>query len=235
MVSTSRSMLRRLAATLGASALLTAGLVPAASASPSLPTAPSAYETARQIINSEDVPTEISDTLNKGIDFLTGEGEGEPGWENPADAPKTNQFLIPSVATKCIGGDGGSFGLATTVPGPADLPLPGVPAHQLGFIFTGLGTKGVSENQQTEMNAYWVNVANGKYGKTPLTNNGINAETGPGAVNGVADTGDGLVIAVISGGFTSPEEGGDANCNYSPTAGVFPVGDAPSLPFSLEK
>ncbi|MCQ9167412.1 hypothetical protein HMPREF2787_04725 [Corynebacterium sp. HMSC061H03] len=228
MVSTGRSFLRRAAATLGAAAILTAGMTPAASASPSLDSlniaSPNLYGNARDIINSPGVPEEISSALNKGIDFLTGEGEGEPGFKVPEGAPKTNQFLLPTVADKCIGGEGRSFGLATTVPGPADLPLPGVPENQLGFIFTGLGTKQLAKQQDTEMNVYWVNVANGKYGKTTLENNGINAEEGPGAVNGTADTGKGVVIAVMQGGITTQEESGATNCNYTPTAGVFPVG-----------
>lgn len=228
MVSTGRSFLRRAAATLGAAAILTAGMTPAASASPSLDilnnASPNLYGTARDIINSPGVPEEISGALNKGIDFLTGEGGGEPGFNIPDQAPKTNQFLLPTVADKCIGGESRSFGLATTIPGPAALPLPGVPENQLGFIFTGLGTKQLAKKQNTEMNVYWVNVANGKYGKTTLQNNGINAEKGPGAVNGTANTGKGLVIAVMQGGITTAEEPGPTNCNYTPTTGVFPVG-----------
>lgn len=228
MVSTGRSFFRRTAAALGAAALLTAGVTPAASASPSLDflngASPDLYGTARDIINSPGVPEEISSVLNKGIDFLTGEGEGEPGFLIPDNAPATNQFLLPTIATNCIGGEGNSFGLATSVPGPAALPLPGVPADQLGFIFTGLGTKQLAKQQNTEMNVYWVNVANGRYGKTTLTNNGINAESGPGAVNGVADTGKGVVLAVMQGGITTAEEPGATNCEYTPTAGVFPVG-----------
>ena len=75
MVTTGRSFLRRAAATLGAAAILTAGMTPAASASPSLDSitnaSPNVYGTARDIINAPGVPEEISGVLNKGIDFLT--------------------------------------------------------------------------------------------------------------------------------------------------------------------
>lgn len=224
MVSTGRSFLRRAAAALGATAILTAGIAAPASAAPANPAQQDFYNNARQMINSPGVPPEISGVLNKGLDFLTGEGGGEPGFNIPDQAPQTNQFLLPTIAEKCIGGEGRSFGLATSVPGPAPLPLPGVPADQLGFIFTGLGTKQLAKQQNTEMNVYWINVANGKYGKTTLTNNGINAQKGPGAVNGTANTGKGLVFAVMQGGITTAESSGPTNCNYTPTAGVFPVG-----------
>lgn len=227
MVSTGRSLLRRAAATLGASALLTAGIVPAASATPSLDfingASPNIYGTVRNAINQPGVPEDIKEKLNKGIDFLTGEGPGEPGFEVPEGAPKTNQFLIPTMADKCIGGESRSIGLATSVPGPSPLPLPGVGDGQLGFIFTGLGTKPLAKQQNTEMNVYWINIANARTGKTTLENNGINAESGPAAVNATADTGKGLVFAVLSGGITTQEESGAVNCNYSPTAGIFPV------------
>lgn len=228
MVSTGHSFLRRAAAALGATALLTAGMAPAASAAPLAGgtdgAAPDVFGTARSIINQPGVPEEISSTLNAGIDFLTGVGDADPGFDIPGNGPITNQFLLPTIANKCIGGEGGSFGLATSVPGPAELPLPGVPAEQLGFIFTGLGTKQLTQQQNTEMNVYWVNVSNGRYGRTTLQNNGINAENGPGTVNGVADTGRGIVLAIMRGGITTDETVGPTNCEYTPTAGVFPVG-----------
>lgn len=228
MVSTGRSFLRRTAAALGASALLVAGMAPAASASPSLDgfneSFPNFYDRAREAVNSPGVPEDVASSLNRALDFLTGEGDGEPGFEVPENAPRTTQFLLPSVSAKCIGGESGSFGLATSVPGPAPLPLPGVGEGEIGFIFTGLGTKPLAEKQDTEMNVYWVNVANAKVGKTQLTGNGINAESGPAAVNGTAATGKGLVLAVVDGGITVAEESGPVNCKYSPTVGVIPVG-----------
>ena len=106
--------------------------------------------------------------------------------------------------------------MATSFPGPQELPLPGVPAGQTGYIFTGLGTSGVYDGQ-SNMKVHWVNITNGKYGTTPLTYNGVNPD-GPGTVNGVADTGSGIVVSVVEGGFTADEESGPAECNYTPSA-----------------
>nr|WP_240393887.1 hypothetical protein [Corynebacterium lactis] len=207
---------------------MTAAVLPSASATPSLDSlnaaSPNLYGTLRTMVNSPNVPEDVKEKLNKGIDFLTGEGQGKPGFLVPENAPKINQFLVPTMADKCIGGESRSIGLATSVPGPSPLPLPGVPADQLGFIFTGLGTKPLAKQQSTEMNVYWINIANARVGKTTLTNNGINAESGPAAVNATADTGKGLVFAVLSGGITVDEKDGPVNCNYTPTAGIFPVG-----------
>ena len=221
MVSINRSTLRRAAAALGATALLSAALTPAATAQEN------PLDAARNIINQPGVPTEISDALNKGIGLINGlgnkGGDKKGGWEIPEDAPETNQFWVPTVSTKCINGATPSFGLATTVPGPAPLPLPGVGDGELGVIFTGLGTKGVAKQQNTEMKVYWVNVANGTYGADKLTYNNINPE-GPGTINTNVKTGKGLVVAVLQGGFTADEASGPSDCNYSPTAGIFPVG-----------
>ncbi len=216
---------RRTAAALGASMLLVGGAAPAASASPSLDVIEQAnvYDTVRNIVNQPGVPEDVRNGINRALDFLTGEGDSEPGFEVPENAPRTNQFLIPTVADKCIRGESRSFGLATAVPGPAPLPLPGVPADQLGFVFTGLGTSGVAPQQNTSVKVHWVNAANAKFGTTELGYTGVNPE-GPGTVNGVANTGKGVVVAFLEGGFTANEETGPADCNYTPTAGVFPVG-----------
>lgn len=230
MVSNRRTNIRRIAAALGTAALLSAGLAPASMAQPALPTpdygsipqAPSISDlptkeiaaAIEQITSQEAVPEEIRSTLERVSGFLT--GEGEPGWEQPDDAPTTSDFPLPTVAENCINGEGRSFGMATSVPGPAALPLPGVPAHQVGYIFTGLGTEGVYKGQ-SNMKVHWVNIANGKFGTTPLTYNGINAGS-HGTVNGVANTGSGIVIAALEGGFTTNGENGPSECNYTPTA-----------------
>src|SRR5699024_12729221 len=83
-------------------------------------------------------------------------------------------------------------GAAPAIPGPADLPVPGVPHGQLAFVFTALGTEGVAEHQAQPMTVESLNINNGRRGSTPLTYNGINEE-GPATVNGVADTGPGQV------------------------------------------
>lgn len=232
MAITRRTILRRTAAALGAAALLT-GAAPVAGAAPAVPEMPAApfdqfgrptpeFEArARAIIESEAMPEEIGELLGKGLDFLA--GTGEPGIDIPENGPAISQFYLPTAAEKCINGEGRSIGLATAVPGPAALPLPGVGADQTGFIFTGLGTGGVAEEQNTEMKVHWLNVANAKHGSTPLTYTGINAD-GPGTVNGTADTGKGLVLAVLEGGFTADEEVGPVDCNYTPTVAVIKVG-----------
>lgn len=233
MVSNRRTIIRRTAAALGAAALLSAGLAPASIAQPTLPglptpdygsipqapgsaDLPSAEIAAaiEQITSQPGVPEELKSALERVSGFLT--GEGEPGWEQPDDAPDTSDFPLPTVAENCINGEGRSFGMATSIPGPAALPLPGVPAGQVGYIFTGLGTSGVY-NGQSNMKVHWVNIANGKFGTTPLTYNGIN-EGSHGTVNGVADTGSGIVVAALEGGFTADEEVGPTQCNYTPTA-----------------
>ena len=233
MVSNRRTNIRRIAAALGTAALLSAGLAPASMAQPALPGLPTpdygsipqapsssdlpANEIAaaiKQITSQEAVPEEIRSALERVSAFLT--GSGEPGWEEPENAPTTSDFPLPSVAENCINGEGRSFGLATSIPGPAALPLPGVPAHQVGYVFTGLGTKGVYKGQST-MKVHWVNITNGKYGTTPLTYNGVN-EDSHGTVNGVADTGSGIVVSAIEGGFTTNGENGPSECNYTPTA-----------------
>lgn len=225
MVSNRRTNIRRIAAAVGTAALLSAGMTPAANAqslpAPLQPTADQIAAQVEQIINQPGVPEEVKSALGKAIGFITGKSDGEPGWEQPENAPATTDFFIPSAAEKCINGEGRSFGLATSVPGPAPLPLPGVPAHQLGYIFTGLGTSGVYENQ-SNMKVHWVNIANGQYGTTPLTYNGINADS-HGTVNGVANTGSGIVVSLLEGGFTANEETGPSQCNYTPTAGIMQV------------
>ncbi|MFD5867463.1 hypothetical protein ACFWGD_02455 [Corynebacterium sp. NPDC060344] len=235
MVSNRRTIIRRTAAALGTAALLSAGLAPTSIAQPavpglpapdfgSIPQAPGSADlpsgeiakAIEQITSQPGVPEDISSALERVSGFLTGDGDGEPGWEQPDNAPTTSDFPLPTFAENCIGGEGRSIGMATSVPGPAALPLPGVKAGEVGYIFTGLGTSGVYNGQST-MKVHWVNIANGKFGTTPLTYNGIN-EGSHGTVNGVAQTGPGIVVAALEGGFTADEEGGPVDCNYTPTA-----------------
>lgn len=232
MVSNRRTIIRRTAAALGGAALLSAGLAPAAIAQPgistpnlgSIPQAPSSSDlpsdeiaaAIERITSQPGVPEEIGGALERVSNFLTGEGDGEPGWEQPGGDINKSDFPLPSIAQNCIDGEGNSVGMATSFPGPQELPLPGVPAGQTGYIFTGLGTSGVYDGQ-SNMKVHWVNITSGKYGTTPLTYNGVNPD-GPGTVNGVADTGSGIVVSVVEGGFTADEESGPAECNYTPSA-----------------
>ena len=170
--------------------------------------------------NQPGMPEEVSGTLLRVISFFR--GDGEPGVDLPENGPVFTQFGWPTVATNCIGGTSNAVGTAIAVPGPAALPLPGVGAGQTGFIFTALGTGPAAANQSTAMQVHWLNVANGRMGQTPLTPTGINAD-GPGTVNGFADTGSGPVVAVLSGGITTDEESGPANCEFAPTVGLTQV------------
>lgn len=240
MVLNRRSIIRRTTAALGAAALLTTGVVPAATAQelPQIPAnqlpaipgdismpAPEIASAVEAIINQPGVPEEIRSGLGRAIGLITGEGGGEPGWQLPDDAPATSDFPLPMAAEKCIGGEGRSFGLTTSVPGPAALPLPGIPRHQLGYIFTALGVQGLAKEQNVEMRVHWVNITSGKYGTTALEDTGINrdSEDKLGTVNGTADTGSGIIVSAIEGGITADEENGPVDCNYTPSAGVTQV------------
>ena len=96
------------------------------------------------------------------VAHVGGEGDGEPGWEQPGGDINKSDFPLPSIAQNCIDGEGNSIGMATSFPGPQELPLPGVPAGQTGYIFTGLGTSGVYDGQ-SNMKVHWVNITSGKY------------------------------------------------------------------------
>ena len=158
MVSNRRTIIRRTAAALGGAALLSAALAPAAIAQPGIPTpnlgsipqAPSSSDlpsdeiaaAIERITSQPGVPEEIGGALERVSNFLTGEGDGEPGWEQPGGDINKSDFPLPSIAQNCIDGEGNSIGMATSFPGPQELPLPGVPAGQTGYIFTGLAQTG---------------------------------------------------------------------------------------------
>ncbi len=162
------------------------------------------------------VPPEISQALRTAVDFYAGRGAlGGPAL--PENGPAINQFIWPTVALNCIGPTQHSTGSAIAVPGPADIPLPGVPAGHAGFVFTALGTPGAAK-KQGRMHAYWLNLSNGRAGVTPLDNKGINP-TGPATLSGVANTGPGHVIAVIGGNVRTTAK----VCSFAPTAASFNV------------
>jgi hypothetical protein len=205
---------------------------PAAQAAPSVPGLPQlpVDELGRpneqvlgeieRFANSPQVPDDIGDTLMRVVGFFR--GDGEPGVPLPEGGPGFTQFGWPAPSLSCQGSDGSPIGTAMGVPGPADLPLPGVPAGQVSFVFTALGTGPVSDQQANGMRVHWVNIDNGRTGQTPLRNGGINPD-GPGTVNGLADTGPGNVVAVLEGGVSTDEDSGRVSCDYIPTAGVFNV------------
>lgn len=205
---------------------------PAAHSAPALPGLPDlpidnlgrpTPEVLQQIEDFADrpeVPDEIGDTLKRVVSFFR--GDGEPGVGIPEDGPGFTQFGWPTLAENCIGGTSNAVGMAMGVPGPAELPLPGVPGGHISFVFTALGTGTVAEQQNTGMRVHWVNINNGRIGQTPLEYGGINPE-GPATINGMADTGPGNVIALLEGGVTTNEEDAQGNCTFLPTAGLFNV------------
>ncbi|WP_448851221.1 Rv1157c family protein [Corynebacterium sp. 335C] len=234
MTSTLRQTARRTAAVAGAAALLTGLAVPAAGANPLAEGSSSAVpadfaERVQSVLEQPGIPEDIRAALEKGLGSLTGgsseggaaEGESDEEGLIPENGPKINQFL-PMVSPKCIGGKTPSLGLATSVPGPADLPLPGIPQGQAGFVFTAMGTKGLAETQDMKMNVHWVNPLSGSWGTTTLDRTDLNPD-GPGTVWGVGETGSGMVLAVIEGGITAAEESGPSNCQFTPSAAIIPV------------
>lgn len=181
-------------------------------------------EAARQqimnMVNQPWVPQEIRAIVTQALGFVSDNEGGEI--EIPENAPDIAQFAWPTRADRCIGGTSASIGSAFAVPGPAGLPLPGVEAGQSAFVFTALGTGPLAEQQNTGMQVQWANLSNFTHGTTVLGNTGINPD-GPSTISGVANTGRGLIVAVLSGGLTTSTDNGSANCTFAPTAVVFDV------------
>uniref|UniRef100_A0ABS1FN99 Secreted protein n=1 Tax=Corynebacterium antarcticum TaxID=2800405 RepID=A0ABS1FN99_9CORY len=209
-----------------------AGSAPVGSSAPGLPQlppppvdhlgrpAPHILQQLRDLAAQEFLPEKIRDMLLAAVGFF--EGGGEPGAPLPENAPVFAQFGWPTVAENCIGGENRATGTAIAVPGPADLPLPGVPAGHATFVFTALGTGRVAENQQASMQVRWINISNLRTGVTPLTYTGINPD-GPATIAGTADTGTGTIVALLDGGVTTTGDGGDSTCRFLPTTGIFDV------------
>lgn len=224
-----RHSLRTSFRTLGVSAVaaMAVGLAaPATASAQSLdelgrPTEP-VLQAIENLAEQQWIPEDTRGTILRLVGFFR--GTGEPGTPLPENGPVIAQFAYPTIMQNCIGGEQTAVGAATAVPGPADLPLPGIPAGQLGFIFTALGTEAVADHQIQPMTVDWINIHNGRHGSTPLTYNGINAD-GPATLNGVADTGPGHVLMVLQGGVTTNlEGGGTVNCVPFPTVGSAFVG-----------
>lgn len=219
-----RHSLRTSFRTLGISAVaaMAVGLAaPATASAQSLdelgrPTEP-VLQAMEGLADQQWIPESTRGTILRLVGFFR--GTGEPGTPLPENGPVIAQFAYPTIMQNCIGGDQTAVGAATAVPGPADLPLPGIPAGQLGFIFTALGTEGVAPHQVQPMTVDWININNGRRGQTVLTYNGINKD-GPATLNGVADTGAGQVLMLLQGGVTTKlEDGGEVNCQPFPTVG----------------
>ncbi|MET3860340.1 hypothetical protein ABIE38_001250 [Dietzia sp. 2505] len=207
---------------LGAVAAMAVSLaVPASASAQSLdelgrPTEP-VLQAIENLSEQQWIPEETRGTIARLVGFFR--GSGEPGTPLPENGPVIAQFAYPTIMQNCIDGDQTAVGAATAVPGPAGLPLPGIPGGQLGFIFTALGTEGVAPQQVQPMTVDWFNINNGRRGTTVLSYNGINAG-GPATLNGVADTGPGQVLMLLQGGVTTTlADGGTSNCVSLPLVG----------------
>lgn len=173
------------------------------------------------IAKNPQLPKDVREKIAKAVSFFR--GDGKPGVALPKNGPAFTQFGWPTVSGKCIGGKNKAVGTAMAVPGPAKLPLPGVKAGEVNFVFTALGTGTVAKHQKAPMNIRWINLNSGKIGTTKLGYNGINPK-GPATVNGAAKTGRGIVLAWLEGGVTTHEkESGDTHCSFFPTAAMINV------------
>lgn len=173
---------------------------------------------ARWFAKTTPLPENFRNAILSAVVFF--EGSGNTDIELPKGAPQFTQFYWPSVANNCIGGTHDALGTAIAVPGPAEIPTPGIPAHEAGFIFTALGTGTVAHSQ---MRVHWFNLDTLQGGVTPLTFTGINPQ-GPATVNAVAPTGAGKIVAVIDGQMATIEQKKAATtCSFIPTAVFFEV------------
>lgn len=175
---------------------------------------PEILEQVREFARQPWIPPEVRDVLLSAVAYFAGEGSG--GVAMPADAPPFKQFYWPTVSGNCIGGQLDSVGSALAVRGPAHIPAPGAAPGQTTFLFTAMGTAPAAP-EQGGMQVRWANLATLAHGVTPLDNHGINPE-GPATVSGVADTGEGPVVAVLDGTVHT----GDGPCTFQPTAAFLP-------------
>ncbi|MGW4478268.1 Rv1157c family protein [Rhodococcus triatomae] len=175
---------------------------------------------AKALLESSNLPPETKATLNRVITFLDGSGGGGPELP-PENGPVISQFLYPTIGKGCIGGKSDSIGAALAVPGPAHLPPPGPKAGEAGFVFTALGTSKATPEQPNPLIVDWVNIDHPKTGRTTLTTAARINPDGPATLSGIAETGQGRVLAVVSGGLTTEVEGGaPATCTFLPTVGT---------------
>lgn len=216
-------------AVLAAAFAISGAAAPTASAAP-LPGLPSSFpgspldelgrptpETVAQVRDLASqpwMPREARDAILSALAFYAGAGDDESGTPLPEDAPPFTQFLWPTVSGSCIGGELDAVGSAIAVPGPAEIPAPGAADGQTAFVFTALGTAAATPDQG-RMHVQWFNLDNLRHGSTPLGNNGINPE-GPATLSGTADTGDGTVVAIVSGEVRTE----NATCSFIPTAAI---------------
>ncbi|QNG18044.1 hypothetical protein G4H71_03890 [Rhodococcus triatomae] len=177
---------------------------------------------ARILLETAPLSDELKSTLERVITFLDGSGGGGP--DIPEDGPVIAQFLYPTIGQGCIGPESDAVATALAVPGPAHLPPPGPGVGQAGFVFTALGTAPAADHPAQPLTATWINIDNGWRGDVDLTNQARINPDGPATLSGIADTGSGRVLAVISGGITTVPEGeAPISCMILPTVGMFHV------------
>ncbi|WP_422615727.1 Rv1157c family protein [Nocardia jejuensis] len=178
---------------------------------------------ARTLLATLNPPAQLKATLEKVITFLDGSGGGGPELP-PLDGPVISQFFYPTLGKGCIGSTSDSVGAALAVPGPAALPPPGPKAGQTGFVFTALGTKSPTPQQNPPITVQWVNLDTRKSGSTPLTDEAKINPDGPVTLSAVADTGSGRIAAVLSGSLSTTTGAADlTTCSFLPTLGFFTV------------
>ncbi|MFX0575769.1 hypothetical protein [Nocardia nepalensis] len=196
---------------------------PVADAKPTADSPKSAIlDQARALLATLNLPPQIKSTLERIITFLDGSGGGGP--EVPQGGPVIAQFLYPTIGKGCIGPGADSVGTALAVPGPATLPPPGPQAGQTGFVFTALGTKGPTPDQNPPMTVQWLNLDTRQSGIQPLTDEAKINPDGPATLSAIVNTGSGRVVAVVSGSLTTKAEDADPRtCSFLPTLGFFTV------------
>lgn len=147
--------------------------------------------------------------------------EGAPDIPQGPNKPRIQQFLYPTLGVGCMPDGGNSVGMALTTAGPQEAPAPGPKRGQAGFVYTSLGTGPAVKNTARSLWVSWINLENGRTGKTRLLPNPkINAEKGPGTFTAIASTGRGRIIASIDGNVTTTSKGKRVSCTIAPTIGT---------------
>jgi hypothetical protein len=206
-------------------AALTPAIIGAAAQNIASPGQQAILDTAQRLLNAVSLPPQVRTTLQGVIDFLSSGPSGGGGPGIPQNGPLIAQFLYPSVGQDCIGPGADSVGTALAVPGPAELPPPGPQSGQAGFVFTALGTKGLTHEQNPPMTVQWYNLDTNQGGTQVLTDAAHINPSGPATLSTVANTGAGRVVAVISGSLTTrpaPDQP-PITCSFLPTMGFFTV------------
>ncbi|MCI6207065.1 MAG: hypothetical protein MR654_09185 [Corynebacterium glucuronolyticum] len=206
------SLARRMAAAITAIGLSITGAT-AATAQSSSSSTDNLGRPNQDILNAatnwaETLPAPLKNQILAAVGFFGDNGEGKI----PLNGPVISQFLWPTVSRGCIAGNGDSVGSAVAVPGPADLPLPGVEPGNTAFVFTALGTDGARD---TDMTVQWINLTTLHTETTRLEVSPDLNPDGPATVTGTAATGGGPVLALIHGHVNG--------CYFPPTVASFSV------------